>query len=44
MVEPINPTEVGKERVIACSQKRSGPLKAKEKRKEDAKKVLEEKN
>ena len=44
MEEPINPTEVGKERTIACSQKRSGPTEAKHKRKVDAQKVLEDKN
>ena len=44
MAEPINPTKVGKERTSACSQKRSGPTEAKQKRKGDAQKVLEEKN
>ena len=44
MAEPINPTEVGKERTSACSQKRSGPAEAKQKSKGDAQKVLEEKN
>ena len=44
MAEPINPIEVGKERISACSQKRSGPAEAKQKRKRDAQKVLEEKN
>ena len=44
MAEPINPTEVGKERTSACSQKISGPAKAKLKSKGDSQKVLEEKN
>ena len=44
MAEPINPTEVGKERTSACSQKIIGPREAKHKRKGDAEKVLEEKN
>ena len=44
MAEPINPTEVGKERTSACSQKRSGPAEAKQKRKGDSQNVLEEKN
>ena len=44
MEEPINPIEVGKERTSACSQKRSGPAKSKQKSKGDAQKVLEENN
>ena len=43
MEEPINPTEVGKERTNACSQNISGLVEAK-KIKGDAQKVLEEKN
>ena len=42
MEEPINPTEVGKERTSACSQKRSVIVEGK-KSKGDAQKVLEEK-
>ena len=44
MEETINPTEVGKERTSACSQNISGPVEAKQKRKGDSQKVLEEKN
>ena len=40
MEEPINPTEVRKERTSACSQKRSVPAKAKHKRKEYAQNLL----
>ena len=39
MEEPINPTEVGKERTSACYQKRSGIAEAK-KRKVDSQKFL----
>ena len=43
MAKPINPTEVGNERIGACSQNRSGTTEAK-KRKGDAQRVLEENN